>query len=309
MKPFPVGLDTLLASKVYVFCDLYSFALSDGVTFLRYTTSDADVLYGGNIYTSRGPFFDSINSKSRAHWKAGLDVDTWAVIVVPTSADPITGAAYPAKIYGQPWIAAARAGALDGATVDVHRAFWSAWPAWPIPAPGDMVPSYVLTDVFAGRVAALDLTRTEAIVSINSHMEMLTRTMPRNTYQAGCRWTLFDSGCALTRASFATAGTVAAVTSNGNFTTNLAAIEDYYSLGMLTWLTGLNVGFSRAIRKYTGTGGRCMLLAPMPFTVAPGDTFTAYPGCDKQAATCNTKFSNLANFGGQPYIPSPETAI
>src|SRR5882672_7959583 len=192
MKPFPVGLDTLLASKIYVTADLYSFALSDGVTTLRYTTSDADVLYSGATWTSRGPFFDSINSKSRGHWKSGLDLDTWQVLVAPAPADPITGALYPAKILGQPWLAAARAGALDGAVVDVHRCYWSAWPAWPIPAPGQMVPTYVLVDMFAGRVAAVDLTRTEAIVSINSHLEILARPMPRNTYQAGCRWTLFD---------------------------------------------------------------------------------------------------------------------
>lgn len=309
MKPFPTGLDTLLATKLYVFADLYQFALSDGATILRYTNADTDVLYGGNVYTSKGPFFDGIKSKGRGHWKAGLDVDTWQVEVAPAPADPITGATYPAKIYGQPWLAAARAGALDGATVDIHRAYWAAWPLRPLAAPGQLVPTYVLVDLFAGRVAALDLTRTEAIVSINSHMEMLNRVAPRNVYQAACRWTLFDTGCALARAGFAVAGTVGVVTSNGTFNTNLAQVADYFSLGMLTWTSGLNVGFSRAIRRYTGVLGGTTLLAPMPFTVVAGDAFTAYPGCDKQLTTCTTKFANAANFGGQPYIPSPETAV
>src|ERR1043166_5313348 len=120
MKPFPAGLDTLLATKIYVFADLYSFALSDGVTTLRYTTADTDVDYSGNTYTSRGPFFDQISSKSRGHWKAGLDLDTWAVEIVPAPADPITGATFPAKILGQPWLSAARAGALQGAAVPAH---------------------------------------------------------------------------------------------------------------------------------------------------------------------------------------------
>jgi uncharacterized phage protein (TIGR02218 family) len=309
VKPFPAGLDTLLATKVYVFADLYQFALSDGATFLRYTTADTDVLYAGNVYTSKGPFFDNIQSNSRGHWKVGLDLDTFQVTVMPAAADPITGASYPARIYGQPWIAAARAGALDGATVDVHRAYWASWPTRPLPAPGQLVPTFVLVDYFAGRVAAVDLTRTEAVVSINSHMELLQRSMPRNVYQSACRWTLFDAGCALTRATFAVNGAVVAVTTNGNFTTNLAQAQDYFTLGMLTWTSGANVGFSRAIRQYTGTGGRIMLLAPMPFTVAPGDAFTAYPGCDKQLSTCINKFNNKVNFGGQPFIPSPETAV
>jgi len=78
---------------------------------------------------------------------------------------------------------------------------------------------------------------------------------------------------------------------------------------MLTWTSGANAKLSRAIRSYTGMSGGTVLIAPMPFAVAAGDAFTAYPGCDKQMATCQNKFLNLANYGGAPFIPSPETAI
>jgi hypothetical protein len=40
--------------------------------------------------------------------------------------------------------------------------------------------------------------------------------------------------------------------------------------------------------------------------VAPGDTFTIYPGCNKLRTTCQA-FGNDINFGGQPFIPPPET--
>lgn len=309
VKPFPAGLDVLLATKSYYFVDLYQFALSDGATFLRYTTADADVSYNGSTWTSKGPFFDSIQSKSTAHWKTGLDVDTWTVVVAPLATDPVTGAAFPNTIYGQPWLQAVRAGALDGAVVDVHRAYWASVPTWPVAAPGKLVPTYVLADLFAGRVAAVDLTRTEAFVSINSHIEVLTRQMPKNVWQPGCRHTLFDVGCTLARASFAFAGTVGAVATNGQFNTNLAQADGYFSLGSLTWLTGGNVGFSRSIRNYLSASGAVTLLAPMPFAVQTGDTFTAYAGCDKQLSTCTNKFANAVNFGGEPYIPAPELAI
>lgn len=135
MKTFPAGLDTLLATGSYVFCDLYDFTLMDG-SHLYYTTADTDVLYNGNVYTSKGPFFDQISSQSRAHWKAGLDLDTWQITIAPAVADPVTGVNYPAKIFNQPWLTAVRAGALDGATVDIHRAYWPAWPTWTVtPAP------------------------------------------------------------------------------------------------------------------------------------------------------------------------------
>lgn len=129
MKTFPVGLDVLLATGSYVFADLYDFTLQDG-THLRYTTADRDISYAGNTYTSQGPYFDQVSSPSRGHWKSGLDVATWQVTIAPSVADPVTGAAFPAKIYNQPWLVAARIGALDGATVEIHRAYWPSWPSW-----------------------------------------------------------------------------------------------------------------------------------------------------------------------------------
>ncbi len=500
MKIFPPGLDTLLDTGVFVFADLYQFTLSDGVTNLYYTTADTDVLYNGNTYTSKGPFFESISSASRGHWKAGLDVDTWTITVMPAS--PSDTLLTQATIYSQPWLSAVRAGALDGATVDVHRLYLPTWPSpWSSPikitsyldpltitanialsnnnltalathatpiesgahtvsgvsdgakiyfevhadfdvsgtqsfgvgvgsadavvggaltlasylggtnnagigfwdnthayvnnvsvvtmdayGTGDTIgiavdrvndeiwfrvnsgnwngsalanpatnvggisiafiptpmyvwidfeelnyqgtfnfgasafshaaPSgftdltaFVLVDLFAGRVAQVELDRTQAIITINSHIEMLTRQMPRNVYSSLCRHTLFDAGCSLNRATFAVTGTVGTVTNNGTFETDLSQAYNYFSLGYLTWLTGANTGFSKMIRSHAGTPtGGLVLLAPMPFTVATGDTFTAYPGCDKTQSTCTNTFANLANFGGQPYIPTPETA-
>ena len=76
--------------------------------------------------------------------------------------------------------------------------------------------------------------------------------------------------------------------------------------------SGKNAGFARSVRAWTapsgGGAGAFTLLSPFPFAPAPGDTFTAYPGCDKQLATC-ALFSNSANFGGMPFIPAPETSV
>ena len=68
----------------------------------------------------------------------------------------------------------------------------------------------------------------------------------------------------------------------------------------------MNNGASRSVKSYTPG----VITLSLPLLAAPGvgDTFNAYPGCDKQQATCTNKFSNKVNFGGQPYIPLPETA-
>ncbi len=41
----------------------------------------------------------------------------------------------------------------------------------------------------------------------------------------------------------------------------------------------------------------------MSETVGAGDAFTVTAGCDKQFATCKTKFANGINFRGFPYMP------
>ena len=45
----------------------------------------------------------------------------------------------------------------------------------------------------------------------------------------------------------------------------------------------------------------------MPVAPGIGDTFTAYPGCDKLQNTCNTKFTNIAHYRGYNYVPPPES--
>lgn len=172
-----------------------------------------------------------------------------------------------------------------------------------------IVPDFVLVDLFAGRVAAIDVSRSAAVVTINSWVELLQRPMPRNIYGPACRHTLFDAGCQLTRVSFGVNGTVSARNDDGNFTTNLSNANGYFSIGMLTWTSGANVPFSRSIRSFVQPTGLIQLLAPMPYLVQAGDAFTAYPGCNKSISDCVNKFNNKANYGGQPFIPSPESAV
>ena len=70
-------------------------------------------------------------------------------------------------------------------------------------------------------------------------------------------------------------------------------------------ITTPNAGLWRTISDWDGAT-TLTLMSPYNYTVAPGDAFTIYPGCDKQLATC-TAFGNQANFRGFAFIPSPES--
>ncbi len=309
-----------------IVCDLYTFALAGTLNAgapLCYTTADVDVSVpyvpgtmlvttgpplaaaplaaGATTYSSQLVYFDQLRNKAYGHWKIGLDVDTWQVICTPSAQ---------ATIGNQPFLAALRAGAFDGAVVAVDRAFIDNRDGagyTPTLAPLGVV------NIFTGRVAEVDLGRSNAVISINSHLELLDQSMPRNLYQASCRWQLFSAGCTLTRASFAVTGTVATAQgpNSNQLSVNLTkpSGSGTYALGQIVCTGGQNAGFARQILSWSpGSPATLTLRALFAFPVAPGDTFTAYPGCDKQQNTC-IAFGNVANFGGMPFIPAPEMAI
>ena len=304
------ALAALLATRRFVYAELYTFTLAGGGV-LRYTTADTDMGYSGNVWTHSGPLFDQSGTRAVGHWKTGLDTDTWHCTLAPRSVDPITGAAYPDKIGSVPWLAAARGGALDGAVVLVDRAYLAAWPAFPR---ASVVAPIGVLNIFTGRVATNDIGRSQVIVNLNSHMELLGQQMPRDLYQAGCRHTLFDSGCTLVASSFAAAGAAAAGSSASVLLSTLTAPSGSgtFAQGRVVMTSGLNATFARSVRSWSapagGSPGNFKLLSPLPVPVAAGDTFNAYPGCDRQRATC-ALFSNTLNFGGQPFIPPPEAAV
>ena len=303
------ALAALLASRSFVFGDLYTISLPNNNGTLRLCSGDVDWSYSGNTWGHGGPLIDTPGSRPTAHWKLGLDVDSWQFAIIPRAVDPMTGAAWPDLIGSVPWLQAIAAGALMGATVQVDRAYLPSWPAFPR-APA-IVPTGVV-NIFTGRVASVDLERTIAHVTLNSHLDILSADMPRNLFQAGCRHTLFDPRCALAASSYGVSCTATGASSQSSPVAAVGAPggSGTYALGRVVFTSGKNATFTRSIRTASTVSGvtTFTLIAPMPFPVLPGDTFTAYPGCDKKYVTCGT-WGNQANFGGQDQIPAPETAV
>src|SRR5579864_8209642 len=165
---------------------------------------------------------------------------------------------------------------------------------------------------FSGFIGALDeLTRSSAKLSINAGTAYLSMQLPAVILQPGCTNTLFDARCGLVKASFAEANVVQAGSTVNKLLSLSAKTDGYYDNGQITFTSGANAGLVKAVKTYFSTGGPFFTFnSPLPFVPTAGDSFTAYPGCDKTQATCaSSKFSNLVNFEGFPYVPAPETAI
>ncbi len=304
----PGAIAALLATRSFVDADCYSFKLAGafgGASELLYSAGPIDVKAPGSYWSSKGPTFDQDKAKAVAHWKVGLDVDTWQVVIAPRLVDPLTGAQFPDSIGNQPWLAAAQAGALDNAEVQVDRAIAPAWPAAGAPF---LSPTGIVT-IFYGTVGEIDVGRSQAVITIYSHLKKLANPLPRNLFQAGCVHTLFDQGCTLASSSFAVAGTVSSPGSAPNMFNSAVAApagSGTYALGRVVMTSGRSQGYARTVRSWSA--GAFALIAPFPFGVGIGDSFTAYPGCDKSFGTCSA-FQNTANFGGCLSIPVPETAL
>jgi hypothetical protein len=284
--------------------DLYTITFAGGInggTPLTFTTADVDITVPYSptpvTYSSKLIYLDQLNNKAYGHWKVGVDVDTWQVLCAPSPQ---------ATIGGQPFLSALRAGALDGAEITVDRCF--------VDNRGGLVTSPItplgVINIFTGRVAEIDFGRSGAVISINSHLELLNVSIPRNLYQAGCRWKLFDPGCTLVRASFGTNGTIAGASSTSVITATLSGAvlgSSTLALGTVQMTSGANAGFRRLVRSWTpGSPATLNLISPFPYALAPGDTLTVFPGCDRQFSTCGL-FNNQQNYGGEMYIPAPET--
>jgi uncharacterized phage protein (TIGR02218 family) len=285
MKTVSGPLLTLLNSgNNFYKADLFTWTFVDG-TILRTTNADIALTFGGNTFASCAPAFD----RTKTTVKVGLEVDSMDITAMPRTTDTISGLT---------WQAAARLGNLDGAWVKVETAYIQTWPT----VVGTLY-------VFQGQVSDIYPDRTSVKITVKDALELLAQNFPRNVYQSVCLHTVYDTGCALTKATYTTTGTVAAspaptVTS---IKTGHAQAAGYFDQGVLSFTSGANSGIRRTIKAYDPATGFTFAL-PLPVAPAAGDTVSVYPGCDKTVATCRAKFSNDANFRGYPWVPTPEQA-
>jgi len=217
----------------------------------------------------------------------GVEVDEISVSLLCNS-DTLVG--------NMPLAQFARQGGFDGARLVVTRSFSASHAS---SACGTL-------HLFSGRVGPLTISGSEVAMTIKSDLELLDIMMPRNTYQASCMHTLYDSGCNLSAATFTVTGNTTGGSTTSVVNSNLAQADGYFSLGVMQFTSGQNNQVARSVKVYAN--GSLTPVQPLPFAPAAGDHFTVRPGCDKQQATCNVKFSNLLNFRGFPFIPTPEAS-
>lgn len=281
MRAASPALEALLATRKFWVADLWTIALASG-TVLRYASADQPVTSGGNVFSAASHLF----SRGRCTQKIGMEVDTLDLEVFPEPGDLVDGL---------PFIQAVRIGDFDNAEALLERAF--------MPEFGDTSPGALV--IFAGRMGDIEAGRTTASITINSHLELLNTRLPRLVYQAPCPHTLYDARCGLARGGFEVPATIGSGATNVRIPLpGLGEADGWAVHGVAEITSGSLAGQTRTVVAHVA--GVLTVYPPLPGAPVAGDTVTVGPGCNKTMEAC-TAFGNLARFGGQPFIPTPDT--
>lgn len=275
-----------------VMAHLYKFVSQAGAVDY-FTDLDTDVIWSNQTWKSGSLRIEGLKRKVGI----GLSVDEQSVKIWAAPTD---------TLWGGNFLTNAQQGALDGALITRYRAVWN------------LTTGIAANDVAAGPMAVW-VMQTGYMSTIDkggvSHIELKIKSplvkldvnMPRNYYEPGCNWTLFDAGCTLLKASFTVNGTIGPAPSLsilpivGGLTQFGADGLGNYVQGRILFTSGANSGFLTLINN--NDASNLQLAYPLENPVVAGDTVQFWPGCSKSFNTCKLKFANDPNFRGFDKVP------
>lgn len=151
--------------------------------------------------------------------------------------------------------------------------------------------------IWQGRVRSVAWSGSEARIDCESSVAMLKREALRLSYQRLCNHMLYSSACGVSQDAYRTPVTVTAVSDTTITAAEFASQPDGW------WTAGLLVRNGEDYRMIMSHAGQDVTVL-LPFEgLQAEDVLDAYPGCDRSRSTCESKFNNLLNFGGFPFIP------
>jgi len=281
-------LAMLQNNNTLVEADLYTITLQNGAV-MYYTSAQQPVTYGGHTFAAA--YLDSAPGFARGSTKCaiGLEVDDLEVDILFDQSTIIQGTTPSAFV---------AAGGLDNAVIQLDKALA---PDWSNPVLNGVV------NLFTGFVGEAQIEPGKINLTVHNRLKILNTSFPRNYFLPGDNNALFSAASGLSAATYAVNGTVSATGTATSFHSNCTQADGWFALGYVVWKTGANAGLTSLVKTYANASGAFTIVYPLPTVPVSGDTFTAYPGYDRTQATCQTKFNNLANFRGFPYVPTPET--
>lgn len=150
-----------------------------------------------------------------------------------------------------------------------------------------------------GRVQSAKATDSQVELECEPIYTSIRRPGLRAKFEYGCRHALYGHGCGVGREAYKLEGLVLDLVGGLNVTVQGASLfpDGYFTGGIL-------VSDDAASRFIVGHVGAVVTVSRPINSLAAGQNARLYPGCDHLRTTCESKFNNLDNFGGFPWIPS-----
>jgi uncharacterized phage protein (TIGR02218 family) len=283
----------VLSAPQAIMGHLYEFISIDGQTDY-FTDLDQDVTWGGVLWKSTGLRITGFRRKLAV----GLQVDEQNVKIWATPTD---------TLFGGNFLTGAEEGLLDGVLIKRLRIVWNNVSGNAAYDMANNVPMavWVLFTGYTSKISKGGQSHVE--MTVKSPLVKLAVNMPRNYYQPGCLWNLFDGGCTLNEVSFAVNKIIAAGASYTTLpiTGGLTALGpdgiSQYAQGRIEFTSGVNEGLLTLIDS--NDAGNVYLAYPLNALPAAGDGVTLWPGCSKSFSTCQQKYNNSNNFRGFDKVP------
>jgi uncharacterized phage protein (TIGR02218 family) len=278
MRTINGSLQTKLTSGTTTLCHITRITRKDGV-IKRFTDHNTDVVVGGFTYESNDSVLISAITTATNNGMQSTNCD----VIFSTS--------------GIADIDVVR-GVYDNATVTFAIVDYTDTALGEIVLMTGIITVFDVTDKGRGSFEIRGLlTRGDARVG--------------EYYSAECRADLGDTRCKVNLATYQTTGVVHLVERATSLQVDFVGNpgNGFYAFGVLTFTSGNNTGISLEVMSQVAidaTYDRIILPLAFPYTPEVGDAFVLTAGCNHQKDTCKTKFNNLVNFRGEPFVPGQD---
>ena len=249
--------------------ELYEFAFGGGVW--TFCTDTSDVEFNSTIYRSapikRGEVEDTGDTtKSNIEIRVARNTSLGDVFKITPPSEPVT------------------------VTVKQYHA-----------GLGFVAPELMVATIWKGRVTNVAWEGNELVLVCESVFSSLMRIGVTRKFSRACSHALYSDNCGVNRQDFS----VTAVCS-GVVGTVLSIVtgkpSNWFANGYVEYQNAKTKVLER--RMIAASTENTITLVNPPIGIHEGTTeVTAFAGCDHKHATCKSKFNNILNYGGQPFIP------
>lgn len=159
----------------------------------------------------------------------------------------------------------------------------------------------------AGHLGEVTSNRLTFVAELLGLMQAYSTSIGEIT-SPGCRANLGDSRCGVNLAAYTVTGHVDSMLSDYMTINDASRVEAdaYFDGGVLTITTGDMAGMRFEIKA--SILGVLLLHVPLPYD-ATGEDYTAHAGCIKSRSVCKTRFNNVVNFRGEPFLRGNDALV